>query len=533
MATVELRAALVALSIFLLLAGAHPLGADGPVTDPDHAERTVPPATPDTLPPEPFVPPDHWSRNALRRLVGAGILKAEDVGTAWPLPRDRVRRHLLQALDATGDKPGRPTPAPHGLAAALLHRFEAEYPAPDAAGALHAAGRVDGGWHEADGQLRGGTHERADDGGWIYTGPVPVPARASASAAAEVEATSSGGVGIRGDLRFRPGGLRAREAYGFLRTTSTALWLGRRHLALGPPTGRGLVLSGQVPFDGGGVHLVEGVRFPGFLRHLGPVRGSTALARLERSGQMQQPWFWAARLSVAPRHDLVVGLNRAAIFGGEGNEPVNFRNVGLMLLGFTSTRSKSSDFENQVASADVMWQTRVRSLPLLIHGEWGFSDVGGAWFRVPGIVMGLQVPAVGRLPQLALGTEYASFSRSGGGHPPWYRHGPLGEGWTDRGRILGHPLGGHGREWSASLQVDPLSLPASGTLRVFHRRRGEENLLARDGPETSTGAVVRMRIHGPNRFLLHADAGWESGRPDRGGEGWRAWTLRVSAGLGF
>lgn len=531
--TVELRAVPVALSILGLLAGAHPLGADGLATGAGPGERAAPMATPDTLPPEPFVPPDHWSRDALRRLVGAGILGTADVGTAWPLPRDRVRRHLLQALERTGGEADRPPPALRGLAAALVRRFEAEYPAPDAAGALHAAGRVDGGWHGADGQLRGGTHERSDEGGWIYTGPVPAPARASASAAAEGEVTTRGGVGVRGDLRSGPDGLRTREAYGFLRTTSTAFWLGRRHLALGPSTGRGLVLSGQVAFDGGGFHLVEGVRLPGFLRHLGPVRGSTVLARLERSGQMQRPWFWAARLSVAPRHDLVVGLNRAAIFGGEGNEPVNLRNVGLMLLGFTSTRWKSSDFENQVASADVMWQTRVRSLPLLIHGEWGFSDVGGAWFRVPGIVVGLQVPAVGRLPQLALGTEYASFSRSGGGHPPWYRHGPLGEGWTDRGRILGHPLGGHGREWSASLQVDPLSLPASGTLRVFHRRRGEENLLVRDGPETSSGAVVRMRIHGPNRFLLHADGGWESGSPEGGGDSWRAWTLRVSAGLGF
>lgn len=474
--------------------------------------------------PEPFTPPAHWSRGALRRLAGAGLLTPGETAGAWPLPRSRVRTLLRDAAVREAEGPS----AGGNLAAGFLRRFEAEFPDPEPAGSSPLTGRLDLGWLASQGEVLGGTHEPWEEDEWIYRGPVPAPEHSSPMLNPSLDLAPAAFLGLRADVRVRPGRLRGEELYAFAPLGGTWVWAGRRHLAYGPPTARGLVLSGAVPFDGMGVEVIEGFRLPRVLDRLGPVRASTLLARMQRSGEVERPWFWAARVSLQPHDDLVIGLNRASIFGGEGNEPVTFRNVGLMLLGFTETDSKSSDFENQVASVDALWRTRLAGVPLVVYGEWGFSDVGGAWFRVPGIVGGLELPAFPGLQALAIGVEHASFSGHGGGHPPWYRHGPLGEGWTDRGRLLGHPLGGHGTEWSAHLSLDPPTRDLLVASRIFQRHRGGENLLARNGAESTLGAELGLSAHGPRRLVLQAQLEWEEGR-----SGWRAWSARMSAGMGF
>lgn len=494
------------------------LGAPGP------ALVKAQEAAPGQAHPEPFTPPGHWSRDALRRLTGAGLLTPGETAGAWPLPRSRVRA-LLRDAAAREDEGKGPDGA---LADGFLNRFEAEFPDPETDGSSRVTGRLDLGWLASRGGVLGGTHEPWEEDEWIYRGPVPAPEHSSPTLTPGLDLAPSAHVGLRADILLRPGGLRGEEVYAFAPLGSTWVWAGRRHLAYGPSTARGIVLSGGVPFDGAGVDVVEGLRLPGFLDRLGPVRGSTLLARMERSGEVEHPWFWGARVSLQPHDDLVIGLNRASIFGGEGNEPVTFRNVGLMLLGFTETDSKSSDFENQVASLDALWRTRLAGVPLVVHGEWGFADVGGAWFRVPGIVGGLEFPAIPRMPALAVGVEHASFSGHGGGHPPWYRHGPLGEGWTDRGRLLGHPMGGHGTEWSGHLTLDPPTRGLSVATRLFQRQRGEENLLARNGSESTVGGELGLTAHGSRRLVIEAHLEWEEGR-----SGWRAWSARVSAGMGF
>src|SRR5690606_8637667 len=155
--------------------------------------------------------------------------------------------------------------------------------------------------------------------------------------------------------RWTGAGVIAGEAYVALRVGGADAWFGRRALALGPGLGGGAVLSDAVAFDGGAIApRGEGVRLPGLLRVLGPARPVLLLARMARSGDVQRPWFTGMRLDFAPSSSFSFGFNRAALFGGAGNEPVTARRILQMMIGLTDTEGKSSGFENQVASADVV-----------------------------------------------------------------------------------------------------------------------------------------------------------------------------------
>lgn len=558
----------VVLVLVLLLQSLHVLAFPVEATatgSPEPAVVALPTAQPApdrALPAEPYLPPSHWSRSALRRLAAVGLLEPGAVAVAWPMRRSRMRRLLREAVAAEGTDGS-------GLAAGFLGRFEDEFPRStmrrdpggDAGADVgrwtpHAGGRLDVGWGGSRGLLLGGAHIPTEDGSWSYQGPVSMAPASSLLLHPTLDLALGSSVSFSASVQAggRNGGIRAEQVYAAARHRALEVWAGRRAFSSGPGVPETIVLSDRVLFHGFGLELPDGVGLPGFLGALGAVRGATLFSRLERSGDVGRPWFWAARVGLSPRSDLSIGLNRATIFGGEGNEPVTFRNVALMLLGFTQTGSKSSDFENQVASVDVLWRTGPRGFPVLIRGEWGFADVGGAWFRVPGIVGAVEVPVVPGLEGVAFGIEHASFSGSEAGHPPWYRHGALGEGWTDRGRLLGHPMGGHGTEWAGHFRWDRpdhrgrhagpsggsgpepsvAERPSTGpgveevSGRLFRRDRGHENLLADERTGPSLGGALRMLASGGGRVRLEAEVEWERGR-----SGWRSWTAVVSVGTRF
>jgi hypothetical protein len=242
------------------------------------------------------------------------------------------------------------------------------------------------------------------------------------------------------------------------------------------------------------------------------------VARLPRNGPVEHPWFLASRVTLSPHPDIAIGLNRAAIFGGEDELSITPWRVLLMLLGRPDYPGKDSDFENQVASVDVLWRLRVADLPLAVHGEWGTDDTGFSFWHVPGVRAGFELPSAG------LGVEGVYFGGQAYGYPPWYRHGALSEGWTERGRLLGHPLGGHGKE--AALMYQQVGQRLIGQARVYARQRGEDNLFAPTRAGNSVGGSVGLLFaHGG--FQVEANAEGERG------DGWRAATMRMTLGKVF
>jgi hypothetical protein len=474
-------------------------------TPPLHAQSTSPDAASSAR-----VPVDHWSRDELRRLAAMGLINPVDALQTWPMRRSAIRALLTSAAtDAT-------TPAQRAVASAAAERFDRDMPVLDVRSpALEL--RAATGWSGNEGELLGGTTRLGPTGRWTYPGPVPgqdgraVFAAGDASFAWKGLSIDASGAGTADDVRLD-------RLHAALVAGPVDLWAGRHDFAAGAGRAGSIVLSPDVAFDGVGIRTSRPIDLPGFL---GDGTASLLLARVDRSGDVSRPWFSAATLSFAPTPGLRFGFNRAVLFGGDGNvESVSARNVVLMMLGITGQLGKDSGFENQVASLDVWTRMRIGDLPFSLYGELGVDDVGFSLFSTAALLAGVQLAAVPGLERLAIGLEYARFPASCCGHPPWYRHGNLGDGWTDRGRLLGHPLGGQGSQlsvdWSFAATIARL------TGQLFIRSRGEENLFAPDRVGSSTGAAIRTDAPVSNRVALRAQLAAERGAP-----GWNAWNASL------
>lgn len=457
------------------------------------------------------LPADHWAPAALERLDGIA-----EVGPwgSWGF-RTPSRSQVLAAFEVVEARAD--SESVRDLARAYGERFREEFSSVTSDSSESTArwvgGHVDARAGRRSGALRTGSgyldHPTFRD---------PEPAGEPVHVFGEVGgALEVGRVAFAGrigtDANTTP---RVTELYGAASLRSLELWVGRRAPAFGAGMSGTIVLDGLVPLDGGGAGLAAPVRLPWILEHLGPIRFETHLARLAASGEIGSPWFWAARGSLAPHPRVGLGLNRAAIFGGDGSPPVNLRNVGLMILGTRPDEDFSDElsrtfFSNQVLSVDLRLRANVAAAPISLYLEWGMEDGSGAWKNVPGIVGGVHVPFLPRLPELSLGVERTHFARSCCGNPAWYRHAHFSGGWADDGVPLGHSLGGHGGEWLLHGRADLGSAALRSSWRLFHRERGAENLYAPDREGTSLGVALQLEGRLRPGLDLVVDGSYERG----------------------
>ena len=304
-------------------------------------------------------------------------------------------------------------------------------------------------------------------------------------------------------------------------------WLGFRRLGYGTGNGGGLVLNNYLNQSGSfpqfGVFLPRPLHLP----LLGPVRFEMHAGEIDNvlnfngAERAIEPWFWTARGSFEPFGIVRIGINRAMMFGGEGNTPVTFERVLKNIVGIY-TDNDESNFANQIISID--FRARVPGVPVTAYLDWGSDDAAGGWWDVPAILAGFEFTHVDSTYDIAVGAEHVQFSRSCCGNSIWYRNAWFRGSWADGEQPLGHPLGGHGREWRLFGNGSLKSGTASGHLALFGRRRRAENILvpAWEGRSIGVGGGADIRITSNIRLLL--DGEFESGAND-----WT--TARLSAAL--
>jgi hypothetical protein len=190
----------------------------------------------------------------------------------------------------------------------------------------------------------------------------------------------------------------------------------------------------------------------------------------------------------------------------------------------------AGEFDNHFGAVDLRY--RPPGLPLDLYLEWGMNDSAGAWRDVPARLLGVTWPALPFAPEVGLSAEFVHFPAECCGNPMWYRNWAIRMGWTHDGTVLGHPLGGHGNEWS--LRADAVTAGGGLTMdgRFFRRYRGIENLFAPEWtgvslggevalqfqPGSGPGAVVRAHVeNGQDWRAGHVFAGvsWSFGGPPR------------------
>ena len=165
------------------------------------------------------------------------------------------------------------------------------------------------------------------------------------------------------------------------------------------------------------------------------------------------------------------------MFGGEGNAPITLRNFITMLYG--DHAGVQGEFHTEVFAFDASFRPPV-PLPLLLRLEWAIDDGAGMIHRAPGMVWAVELGALPGLPQVSAGFERTLFSGCYGcRNTLWYRNWSFRGGWTDDGALLGHPLGGHGREHRFHGRFDAATLPLQLGAELRLRERRSENCSAR------------------------------------------------------
>ena len=303
--------------------------------------------------------------------------------------------------------------------------------------------------------------------------------------------------GAHGSLQLPADRVSASEAYGVVVLGKVGLWGGRRRVGFGSADAGSVVLSSDQPFDGAGLFLADGVRLPGFLGHIGVFRAETTIARLDRAGEVETPWFFGLRTSVSPHPRFRIGVNRAAVFGGEHElvPSMTFGRIVKTVVGLDNDEVGRANFEDQIASLDLWFAPMLGSVPVVIYGEWGVGDLAAQKTEMPAIVGGLEVPGFPGAPWLNLGFEGSSFKVSDQVQRSWYDHRVFGT-WTDDGKLRGHALGGAGNEFRIYAGADLVDARLSIEGRGFTRDRKEGNLFAptREGSSKGMGWSIRWRI---------------------------------------
>jgi hypothetical protein len=455
----------------------------------------------------PFVPTHHWSVHALDRLHALGLTPPGTVRGQHSRTVAEVRAALETAAHSG-----------HDAARGYLQRFTDEFRSDSASAAVLTHASLAAGAGLLEGAVAHGVYSTWGEENW--TGAAALEDRTIAMGdvallAALGSRLAAGLVASRQPLRTR-----VDELYGTARFGPMAAWGGRRIHGFGPGTS-GIVLNGGAPVDGLGLQL-EPVRLPWLLRHLGPVRAELAAAVLEANGPVRRPYYVLTRGSIEPHPRVGAGVTRAGMIGAVDGR----RSVGEVLFFLIGGQTGGSEYDNQVVAVDAWFRPPTGALPLLLYVEWGAEDAAGSWWDVPGIVAGAEVAAVPGLPWLAVLVERSHFERSSSGNPPWYRH-PIGfhDGWSIRGELLGHPLGGHGRQWLLQARADLLEGRLQLVARGFQRTRGSENVYAPERIGGSSGLVAEGNLLLDRGIALELDGSTESG------SGWRttrfAGTLRL------
>jgi hypothetical protein len=185
------------------------------------------------------------------------------------------------------------------------------------------------------------------------------------------------------------------------------------------------------------------IRLPYVFKHMGPFSYDLFLSRLEGNRAVPEPWFSGIRLSFRPARVVELGLNMMIMAGGEGRPGVSPGDLFDILFG--ENEIGGEDRSNKIAGIDFRmnldgWQ---------VYGELGGEDEAGNLPSKDSLLLGMFIPGFTR--SLDLRVEYADFALTEEIAGVWYRHGVYTDGYTYEGRLLGHHVGGDGKDLFAEV----------------------------------------------------------------------------------
>jgi len=258
-----------------------------------------------------------------------------------------------------------------------------------------------------------------------------------------------GGVDSRADLLL--GGVRARLG-------NLALSVGREQLAWAADDEEGLFLAADAPaLDQVSLAADRPFLLPGFLRALGPTQATIVLADLGPSVVRSHSRLLAYKVSIRPRRSLELGATFMNHFGGAGAPSASFGDRLIDFLPFV-------DIFRRHNYTDPTRPLDVESDKLLgVDGRLRLAGLGGLTLATQLLIDDFDVD---RIPTLFGWDGAQTFSaelpsvggsafslRVAAAHTGvrTYTHGPLSNGITTHGLLLGDELGPDAKAFGAML----------------------------------------------------------------------------------
>jgi hypothetical protein len=226
-----------------------------------------------------------------------------------------------------------------------------------------------------------------------------------------------------------------------------------------------------------------------WLSWIGPWRASIAMGRMESSDvAVPDVRFLAARVNFKPRQWLEFGLTRTAQWCG-GDRKCDWDTFTDMLLGQDNQEAEQPG--NQMAGYDMRMRSPWKKLPLAFYTQWiGEDEAGGLPSKFLG-QFGLESWYSTGLGGLRVRIEYADTACNFLQQSPIfncaYRNGIYPQGYTYRGRIIGHALDNDSRMFTLG---GVLTRP-NGDVLSLSLRKVELN---RDGTDTHAISAVPLDL---------------------------------------
>ncbi len=217
---------------------------------------------------------------------------------------------------------------------------------------------------------------------------------------------------------------------------------------------------------------------PWIFGRMGLFKPTVFLARLEKERSHSNPNLLGMRLDFKPTDRFQIGFNRVFMFGGEGRRSLSASEWLKVFIASDSSEHTGSPIDgNQIASIDAsyVYVNDSRYLPfsgVKLYTEWGAEDSSGDTKTPSGRanIYGAYIDEPAWLGDVDLRVEWANTARSARYGPQWYYHGTYYPGYTYKGAVIGHHMGGDSKDLFARLQYH-----ASARTRAAIETDHEEN----------------------------------------------------------
>ena len=259
------------------------------------------------------------------------------------------------------------------------------------------------------------------------------------------------------------------EAYGQFRWGRLRFTMGKENMWWGPGRRGSLLLTDNAePRKVFRLDNYPDFTLPGFLKHLGGVRVSFFLSRLDddRPGFVPDPIMGGLKIGFSPNPNLIFSLNRTFLFGGEGRDEDfgAFLDVLLGRPGSESASAAQNVIGNQIAGFSVIWRALADAQPFTLYVDGAGEDAAGWTPSKWAFLGGIYLPRIGQSEMFDVRLEAASTDL---GYSGWYTHEDYP--YTYRGRLMGHPMGGGAEDLYVELGAYPV--PASRLALTAARTR--------------------------------------------------------------